>query len=196
MRKFNGNLSLMPLSDLIQWAANSKRSGTLVLHQDSWQKKFYFQDGKLIFIWSNCDGEHFSNFFKNQSHICQDQLDNAFTDSESLGLPFIGYLLSERVLSKEQLEEILMKAAETVLTNALKWDTGMFEFIDDLPRFVLNSPIRLNSSQVLLESVQRFDENNLGHQVDAEMVLKEIREHILQGNFELPPPAGRHAADR
>lgn len=187
MRKFNGNLSLMPLADIIQWAANSMRSGTLVLSQHGWQKKFYMQDGKIIFIWSNSAEEHFSNFLKDHSHISQDELDKAFSDSESLGLPFIGYLLSEKVLSREQLEDILKDAAEAVLTSALKWDTGMFEFIDDLPRFVLNSPVRLNSNQILLESVRRFDEDSLGNQIEPEMVLNEIREHIQQGNFELPP---------
>lgn len=187
MRKFNGNLSLMPLADLIQWADNSTRSGTLILSQRGRQKKFYIQDGKIIFIWSNCEGEHFGNFLKDRSHISQDELDKAFADSESLGLPFIGYLLSEKIFSKAQLEEILRTAAEAVLTSALKWDTGIFEFVDDLPAFVLNSPVRLDSIQVLLESVKSFDENRLGNQVDAEMVLKEIREHIQQGNFELPP---------
>lgn len=177
----------MPLVDLIQWADNSKRSGTLILNQYGRQKKFYMQDGKIIFIWSNCEGEHFGNFLKNQSNVSQDELDKAFADSEYLGLPFIGYLLAEKILSEEQLEDILRQAAEVVLTTALKWDTGIFEFIDDLPSFVLNSPVRLNSTQVLLESVRRFDENSLGNQVDDEMVLNEIREHIREGNFELPP---------
>ena len=187
MRKFNGNLSLMPLADLIQWADNSKRSGTLILSQHGRQKKFYIQDGKIIFIWSNCEGEHFGNFLKDQSRISQEELDKALTDSESLELPFIGYLLSEKILSKEQLESILRKAADVVLTSALKWDTGIFEFIDDLPGFVLNSPVRLDSIQLLLESVRRFDEDRLADQVDANMVLNEIREHIQEGNFELPP---------
>ena len=187
MRKFTGNLSLMPLVDLIQWADNSKRSGTLILSQYGRQKKFYLQEGKIIFIWSNCEGEHFGNFIKNLSNISQDELDKAFADSELLGLSFIGYLLSEKMLSGEQVEDILRKAAEVVLTTALKWDTGIFEFSDDLPGFVLNSPVRLNSTQLLLESVRRFDEHSLGNQVDDEMVLNEIREHIQEGNFELPP---------
>lgn len=187
MRKFNGNLSLMSLSDLIQWADNSKRSGTLILSQNSRQKKFYIQNGKIIFIWSNCNGEHFGDFLKVQTAINQDVLDKAFSDSESLGLPFIGYLLSEKLISRDQLSDILRKAAEAVLTDALKWDTGIFEFIDDLPSFVLNSPVILNSAQVLLESVQSFDEDQLGVQIDSAMVLKEIQEHIQEGNFELPP---------
>ena len=187
MRKFNGNLSLMSLADLIQWADNSKRSGTLILSQHGHQKKFYIQNGKIIFIWSNCNGEHFGDFLKIETSINQDELDKAFSDSEFLGLPFIGYLLSEKLISREQLSEVLRKAAETVLTDALKWDTGIFEFIDDLPGFVLNSPVILNSAQVLLESVQNFDEDQLGVQVDSAMVLKEIREHIQEGNFELPP---------
>ena len=48
MRKFTGNLSLMPLADLIQWADNSTRSGTLILNQRGLQKKFYIQDGKIM----------------------------------------------------------------------------------------------------------------------------------------------------
>ena len=187
MRKFKGNLSLMPIADLIQWADNSKRSGTLVLNQHGRQKKFYLQDGKIIFFWSDCEGEHFANFLKECSGISQDELDKAFADSELLGLPFIGYLLSEKVFSEDELEDILRNAAEVVLTSALKWDTGVFEFIDDLPKFVLNSPLRLNSIKVLLESVRHFDENRLGNEVDAEMVLNEIREQIQEGNFELPP---------
>ena len=187
MRKFKGNLSLMPIADLIQWADNSKRSGTLVLSQHGRLKKFYLQDGKIIFFWSDCEGEHFANFLKECSGISQDELDKAFADSELLGLPFIGYLLSEKVFSEDELEDILRNAAEVVLTSALKWDTGVFEFIDDLPKFVLNSPLRLNSIKVLLESVRHFDENRLGNEVDAEMVLNEIREQIQEGNFELPP---------
>ena len=177
----------MTVADLIQWTDNSKRSGTLILNQHGRQKKFYIQEGKIIFIWSDCEGEHFGNFLMDQSHISQDELEKAFTDSEFLGLPFIGYLLSENILSKERLEEILKKSAELVLSSALKWDTGIFEFTDDLPGFVLNSPVRLNSMQLLLESVQHFDENNLGSRVDAKMVLDEILDHIQEGNFELPP---------
>ncbi|MDD2850868.1 MAG: HDOD domain-containing protein [Desulfuromonadaceae bacterium] len=187
MRKFNGNLSLMPVADLIQWADNSKRSGTLILNQQERQKKIYLQDGKIIFIWSNCEGEHFGNFLKDQSHISQDELDKAFSDSEFLGLPFIGYLLSEKIFTREELEEILKKAAEVVLISALKLDTGVFEFADDLPAFVSNSPIRLNSIQILFESLRCYDEGTHEDRLAAEMVLREIHEQIEQGNFELPP---------
>ncbi len=187
MRKFNGNLSLMPLADLIQLLDHSKRSGTLILNYHNQQKKFYFQDGKIIFIWSNCEREHFGYFLKDQANISQDVLDKAFTDSESLGLPFIGYLLSEKVFLREQLEDILRKAAEVVLANAFKWDTGIFEFIDDLPRFVMNSPIRLDSIHVLLESERHFDEDSPDNQVNSGKVLDEIRDQIKEGHFELPP---------
>jgi putative nucleotidyltransferase with HDIG domain len=176
----------MPLADIIQWADNSKRSGTLILHQHGQEKKFYVQDGKIIFIWSNCESEHFGHFLKDQSRVSQDELDNAFTDSDCLGLPFIGYLLSEQIFTMRQLEDILRRAAEVVLTSALKWDTGTFEFIDDLPRFVLNSPVKLDSIQILMESARHFDEDSLGDQVDAELVLEEIREQIKSGNLELP----------
>jgi len=48
----------------------------------------------------------------------------------------------------------------------------------------MNSPVRLDSIQLLLESVRRFDEYRLGNQVDAEMVLNEVRDMTFT-RFEL-----------
>ena len=45
MRSIRGNLSFMSVMDIIQWADQNKRSGTLTLFLDERQKKFYFQEG-------------------------------------------------------------------------------------------------------------------------------------------------------
>ncbi|ABK98372.1 HDOD domain-containing protein [Pelobacter propionicus] len=187
MRTIHGNLSLMSVMDIIQWADNSKRSGTLILFQDDHQKKIYFQDGQIIFVWSDCQGERIADFLQFETLISQQKLHEVLSDSEMLGLPFIGYLYSEGIVSLSRLEEILRLVAQAALINALSWETGLFEFIDELPGFVLNGPVRLSSTQLLLESLQKFDETHQNSRVDSDRIVVEIVRNIEHGNLDLPP---------
>lgn len=187
MRNISGQLSLMSLMDLIQWADNSKRSGTLLISEKGQHKKFYFQDGKIIFVWSECRGERIIDFLRLESAISQQELHENINDAQYLGLPFIGYLISEKIITKEALEQILMQVAQAAITDALKWESGEFEFIDELPSFVINGPVKVNSTLLLMESTKQFDEIQLDKSVDKERIIDEIRFNITEGNIELPP---------
>jgi putative nucleotidyltransferase with HDIG domain len=187
MRSIRGHISLMSLMDLIQWASNSTRSGTLAISEQGQQKKFYFQEGKLIFVWSDCRGERIVDFLRLESAISQQDLDNSITDAKYLGLPFIGYLISEKILTAEALQQILAQVAQAALTDALKWESGEFEFIDELPSSVVNGPVKLDSTMLLIESAKAFDETQLEKKVNIERIIDEIRTNITEGNIELPP---------
>lgn len=177
----------MSVMDIIQWADNSKRTGTLILFQDNRQKKIYLQDGQIIFVWSDCEGERIADFLQFETVISQQKLSEALSDSEMLGLPFIGYLYSEGIVALPRLEEVLRLVARAALIDALGWETGMFEFVDELPGFVLNGPVRLNSTQLLLESLQTFDETHQKSRVDIDRVMAELIRNIEHGNLDLPP---------
>jgi hypothetical protein len=132
MRSIQGNLSLMTLSDLFQWADNSKRTGTLSISQQGSNKKFYLQEGKVIFIWSDSRGERLVDYLRLESAISQEELKEIVADAENLGLPFIGYLLSQNIISQKKLNKICRQVAHNAMTDALKWETGDFEFVDTL----------------------------------------------------------------
>jgi len=142
MRTIDGNLGLMPVIDIIQWVESSRRSGTLLLNREEQHKKFYFQDGEIIFVWSNSKAESIESFLQVETGISRHELQEALADSESLGLPFIGYLYSKNIISKEGLEGVLLQVAEAAMIDAMKWESGTFEFSDILPRqsLVLHSP--------------------------------------------------------
>jgi putative nucleotidyltransferase with HDIG domain len=173
--------------DIIQWADNSKRTGTLILFQDNRQKKIYFQDGQIIFVWSDCGGERIADFLQFETVVSQQKLSEALSDSEILGLPYIGYLYSQGIVALPRLEEILRLVAQAALLDALGWETGMFEFVDELPGFVLNGPVKLSSTQLLLESLQKFDETHQKSRIDSDRVIAEIIHNIEHGNLALPP---------
>jgi len=187
MQIINGNLKVMPVADIIQWAENNKRTGILLLSQGTNHKKFYIEDGNIVYLWSNCDGDQVLNLFESQLAISPDDLKRAYSNSELLGLPFVSYLLSESHYSQEYFENALRASAEAVLTNALEWNTGSFEFNGELPVSFQNSPVKLSAFNVLLESLRQHDECRRGNHADSRMVINTIQQNILNGSIDIPP---------
>jgi len=177
----------MPALDVIQWAESSRRSGTLILSKFEREKRFYLQEGKIVFVWSEGEGERFFDFLQRETGIDQKELSEALTEAKALNIPLIGYLHSAKKIETALLERVLREVAEAALTDALQWGTGTFDFIDELPAIVSNGPLQLNSSHIMLESVKKYDEAQLSCKVDTARVLDEIRTRIKQDSLDLPP---------
>jgi putative nucleotidyltransferase with HDIG domain len=172
--------------DIIQWAYNSKRSGTLILTCLEQNKKFYFQDGNVIYVESNKINEQLIRILMLELSVSQLELQQKLHTSDDLELPFLSYLISENLISKEALKKLMDQVAQTAVTDVLKWQAGEFEFTDELPSKVLNGPIELNSTQLLLEAVGKFDESQMEQEVETSLVTNEIRNKLMGGNVDLP----------
>jgi len=177
----------MSVPDLVQWIENSRHSGTLVLSLGTSHKKFYFQNGEMTFVWSDKEGERFWSYIENETSLNVRELKEKFQDSEKLDIPLLSHILNEKLISRERLEFILMVILKTALTDALKWETGTFEFIDFLPPEVLNGPIKVCSSSVLMDSILQFDETDQINRVNTNHIVNAIMEQLHSGITLLPP---------
>jgi len=186
LRTMHGNLNFISILDLIQWAGNSKRSGTLIVTYNEQNKKFYFQDGKVIFVDSGLDNECIINFLMLETSLNRQELQDKISVATSLGLSFISYLISDNVISKEIMNKIIRQIAQSAVTDAMKWLTGEFEFIDTLPSFVLNGPIELDPTLLLMESANKFDELLMERTVNTNLIAEELKNNIMTGNINLP----------
>src|SRR6266702_2811635 len=119
MRNVQGSLSLMSVTDVMQWAEHSKRTGTLFLKNDGSEKKVYFQDGMVILVSSDKEGERLSEFLV-AAGIAPEAIKETFQTADTLGLPFSGCLLSSGVIERGQLEDILNRIAERAIRDALR----------------------------------------------------------------------------
>ncbi len=187
MRQISGNLSLMSVMDILQWGESCKRSGTLLLTLQNQEKRFYIQNGKIIFIWSECEGERLIDFLQFESNLNQKDFSEILHASKSLDLSLFGYVLSKGIVKVDRLEDILFRISQIALTDALQWGAGTFVFTDELPALVLNGPVKLSLSQVMMESVRIFDEGQFSNNVDTKAIVDEIRSRISQNAIELPP---------
>jgi putative nucleotidyltransferase with HDIG domain len=187
MRNIKGKLGVMSIPDLIQWIESSRRSGTLMLSQHTSHKKFYFQNGEMIFVWSDKEGERFWHYIEGETSLSVTELKEKFKDSGKLEIPLLSYILIEKLIDKDRLEFILTVILKTALTDALKWEAGIFEYVDFLPTEVLNGPIKISSSSVLMDSIVKFDETDQINSVNTDHIINEIMEHIRNGITLLPP---------
>jgi putative nucleotidyltransferase with HDIG domain len=186
-RSIEGSLSLMPLSDVIQWIEISRRTGTLIANNDIVVKRFFFQNGRLIFIWSEQEGERICDALKDQFSLQPERIMEDLRNAEQLGISCIGYISSEEGIPIEQLNSMISSLAEKSLSDALTWKAGRFRFSDFLPATVLSSPVNLTTSQVLFDSAVMFDENRLESKASVDPVLDEIFDLIRKGAVDIPP---------
>jgi len=187
MRTVSGSLTLMSLPDIIQWAETNRRSGTLTIKQETMTKVFYLQDGMIIFISSQKAGEQLGEFFAEKGHISLAQMSSGLRESQRLGVPFTGYLISEGIIEKSALEKLIKLLAETAFADALTWTDGTFEFVDSLPIMVVNGPVQISVSSVIFHSVKQIDESPEMKQSDTRAIIAQISQRISSGDIEIPP---------
>lgn len=186
-RSIEGSLSLMPLSDLIQWIEGSKKSGTLVTNYEDCTRRFFFQEGKLIFVWCNLEGQQLLESIAERFNLSQEAISEALNHADQLGISFIGLLSSEQGIPLGELGELITLYAERSLTVALTWHTGHFRFHDFLPSTVLCGPVTIKPLQVLLDSAVQIDETRHATHTETDSVLNEIFEMIRKGVVDIPP---------
>ncbi|MBI5634569.1 MAG: HDOD domain-containing protein [Nitrospirae bacterium] len=189
MNKISGDISLMPLPDLLQWAETSRKSGTLSVSFQGTSKAFYLQDGKMIFISSQKEGERLGEFFMRTGRLSPGQIEQGLRESKHLGCPFTGYLIEHGIIDKQALEQVLQGLAETAFSDVLTWEGGSFEFSDTIPPLILDGPIRLNTSFVIFQSVRMFDEalrDKAEQAPKAGDIIKQIARQIGEGKVDIP----------
>lgn len=190
-------MDLMELSELLQWAEAGQKDGTLVITLKGISKYFFFQGGKLIFFSSQEERERLVNVLYSSGQITREQLMAAVAESKKLGIPFIAYLISEKIISEAMLRRIMTTLVQEAIMAALQWREGKFEFREVIPESVLNGPIKLNITKLLFKSAVQVDKRNEAVGGQADRIAQEIVRRIQTGRIELPPtPALMHKLNK
>jgi putative nucleotidyltransferase with HDIG domain len=186
-RSIEGSLSLMPLADLIQWIETAKKAGTLVVTNEDCTRRFFFQNGKLIFVWCDEEGQILYDAIRDQFGLSMERIMEVLEQADQLGISFVGLLSSEEGVPLERLGNLISTFAEKSLTTSLSWRAGRFRFNDFLPAVVLSSPVNIKPTQVLLDSTVRVDEARRTERSNIDPVLNEIYDLIRKGAIDIPP---------
>ncbi len=177
----------MPLSDLIQWIEGAQKSGTLVATHEGCTSSFFFQNGRLIFVWSDQNGQMLFEALQRKFGLSIERIQEALQQSEQLEISFVGLLSSEEGIPLDRLGELITTLAENALTTSLTWRSGQFRFNDFLPAAVLCSPVNIKPTKVLLNSAVQIDESRQYEPSSLDPLIDEISDQIMQGTIDIPP---------
>jgi hypothetical protein len=154
----SGTLRTMGLTDILQWLAHGRKTGTLLLDHRSIRKRLILRNGAIFSSWSNDPRESLGQFLIREQLITEESLFRALLEQETIGKPLGAILVDKGLLSEADLLQTLRTKAEETIYDLFLWPDGKFEFRDEElaegPLFHLDLEIQ----EVLLEGAQRVDE--------------------------------------
>lgn len=153
----------MPLTDLLQWVDLSRKSGTLNASFQGVDKKIYLEEGKIVYVSSNKEGERLGEYIARGSFLDINNIRSALEQSQTMKLPFTQRLIDLNYFSLELLTEIMFRFAKELLLDAISWDEGWFEFIEGIvPQYVMKGPIKLNTTEIIYEVFRELEDMRMG----------------------------------
>ncbi len=159
----SGNLKTMNLAEILQWLANGRHTGTLVVSKGSEEKRIFFKEGTILSSSSTDPTGFLGHFLVSKGVINEGQLAEAMAVQAGDGGLLGKILVGRGALDQETLDSMLRLKAEENICGLFAWEEGEFSFVEGkLPDYEL-VPMSVDVTGLVLEGMRRIDD------------LKEIR---------------------
>lgn len=156
--EFTGRLAAFPAANLLQWAAQERATGTLVVRRSTSEKRLGLRGGRVIECRSNQPRELFGRFLLDHDRVGVDDLSRALALGRERGLPLGRALAESGLLPEEAILSLLRRWMTESVRDLFLWSRGVFYFEDHSPR---SAPleIELEARELILEGTQWIDDH-------------------------------------
>ena len=153
-----GTLQTMSLTDLLQFLAAGRKSGTLKFDRGKITKQVYFKKGIIVGSKSNDPREYLGQVLLHYGKVDEIQLKIARELQRTSGAKLGEVLVQQGFLGEGEVLEILKTRTLDAIYDLFVWTEGDFEFYDDepLPEDLLL--IEVEPTNVIMEGIYRIDE--------------------------------------
>lgn len=159
MKGIKGQLSSLSITDLMQWIDMNKKSGVLFVSSSDKSKCFCFEEGRLLLASSREEAGRFADFVQKEGFIDLEGMRSVVNDAKSESRSFIEILIERNIIPEEFIKVSVEALAERNIVDILSWDEdGSFQFVEDLPKLLFQSPIKLGINFITFEAVRKHDE--------------------------------------
>jgi hypothetical protein len=153
-----GSLRTMSVSDLLQFLAAGRKTGTLKIGRGSIVKQIYLENGLIVGSTSNDPRELLGQVLLHYGKIEEAQLQTAMEIHRHLGVK-LGVILSERgFISPDDVVEVLRTRTLEIIYDLFIWEEAEFEFFDHEPVPADLIRIQVNVTSVIMDGIYRIDE--------------------------------------
>jgi uncharacterized protein DUF4388 len=153
-----GTLKTMNLTDLLQFLAAGRKSGTLRFDLGKITKQVYFKNGVIVGSKSNDPREYLGQVLLHYGKVDEVQLKVARELQRTSGAKLGEVLVEQGFLAQEDVLEILKTRTLDAIYDLFVWTDGDFEFYDEepLPEDLLL--IEVEPTTMIMEGIYRIDE--------------------------------------
>ena len=154
----HGTLQTMSLTDLLQFLAAGRKTGTLKFDHEKVSKQVYFQNGLIVGSNSNDPKEYLGQTLLYYGKLSEDQLQLAREVQRTSNSRLGEVLVKLGFLSEDEVLEILKIRTLDAIYDLFLWREGDFEFYDEesLPEDLVR--IEVEPTNVIMEGIYRIDE--------------------------------------
>ena len=154
----SGNLQTMELAELLQWVAQSNKTGTLIIQHKAIEQHIFFRDGRIIATASNEPHRQLGHFLVSRGLITEDDVDAAIGEQESTDLLLGQSLVARGAVTEDQVRDLLVQKADESVFEMFLWEEGEFRFVDEPELTGQMVEISLDVTGVVLQAAERVDD--------------------------------------
>ena len=155
---FKGTLKTMNLTDLLQFLAAGRKSGTLKFDHGKITKQVYFKNGMIVGSKSNDPREYLGQVLLHYGKVDDSQLKAAREVQRTSGAKLGEVLVQQGFLTEDEVLGILKTRTLDAIYDLFVWTDGEFEFYDEEPAPDDLLLIEVEPTNVIMEGIYRLDE--------------------------------------
>jgi hypothetical protein len=153
-----GTLKTMSLTDLLQFLAAGRKSGTLKFDHGKITKQVYFKKGMIVGSKSNDPREYLGQVLLHYGKVDDAQLKAAREVQRTSGAKLGEVLVAQGFLTEQEVLDILKTRTLDTIYDLFSWNDGDFEFYDEEPLPDDLLLIEVEPTNVIMEGIYRIDE--------------------------------------
>src|SRR5215203_1510871 len=153
-----GTLQTMSLTDLLQFLAAGRKSGTLKFDHGKITKQVYFKSGTIVGSKSNDPREYLGQVLLHYGKVDDNQLKTARELQRTSGAKLGEVLVEQGFLTDDEVLDILKTRTLDAIYDLFLWTDGDFEFYDNEPLPDDLILIEVGPTNVIMEGIYRLDE--------------------------------------
>lgn len=148
----------MSISDLLQFLAAGRKTGTLKIGRGSIIKQIYLENGLIVGSTSNDPKEFIGQVLLHYGKIDEAQLQTAMDIHRQSGGKLGSVLSSRGFVSEADIMEVLRTRTLEIIYDLFIWEEADFEFFDGepLPKDLIR--IKVEATSVIMDGIYRIDE--------------------------------------
>ena len=156
--EFSGRLAAFPMGDLLQWAKNELRTGSLVVRRSEREKRVYFHRGDVVGCVSDDPAEFYGQYLLVNGYLDEKSLFKALTLCTQRNVRLGTALRELKLLSAEVIQSTLRSQIADVICDLFLWPRGLFYFQTEMPAEEEILPEPIDPMALVLEGSRWVDE--------------------------------------